>query len=155
MLGAERDERALLPYNCETLMQKNQKSSFFWVTFSLPYSLKAKVQQLRSCARHEQGYKTMKNLKKRIACIFTAATLLCIGGLCLASASGNNSPSDSDDKYRTFVKTNAKCRNSNCQCSGYWGYRHGNGTYEGNCCNTDGFGHTCGHGPEAHGLRRW
>ena len=30
-----------------------------------------------------------------------------------------------------------------------------NGTYEGACSNTDGHGHTCGHGPEKHGLRKW
>ena len=59
------------------------------------------------------------------------------------------------DKYRTFVKTKNKCQKSNCSCSGYWGYKHGNGTYEGNCSNTDGHGHTCGHGPEKHGLKKW
>lgn len=58
-----------------------------------------------------------------------------------------------NDKYRTFVKTKNKC--SKCGCSGYWGYKHGNGTYEGNCSNSDGHGHTCGHGPEKHGLRKW
>ena len=57
------------------------------------------------------------------------------------------------DKYRTFVKTKNKC--SRCSCSGYWGYKHGNGTYEGNCSNTDSWGYTCGHGPEKHGLRKW
>lgn len=57
------------------------------------------------------------------------------------------------DRYRTFVKTHNSC--SKCDCSGYWGYKHGNGTYEGNCSNSDGHGHTCGHGPEKHGLRKW
>lgn len=62
--------------------------------------------------------------------------------------------STSGDRYRTFVKTRNKC--SKCSgCSGYWGYKHGNGTYEGSCSNTDGHGHTCGHGPEKHGLRKW
>jgi len=61
----------------------------------------------------------------------------------------------SGDKYKTFVKTKFRCGNDNCQCSGYWGYKHYNGTYEGNCSNSDGFGHTCGHGPEKHGLRKW
>lgn len=62
--------------------------------------------------------------------------------------------SNNGDRYRTFVKTKNKC--SKCSgCSGYWGYKHGNGTYEGNCSNSDGFGHTCGHGPEKHGLRKW
>lgn len=54
---------------------------------------------------------------------------------------------------KTFVKTKNKC--SKCSCSGYWGYKHGNGTYEGNCSNTDAHGHQCGHGPEKHGLRKW
>lgn len=58
------------------------------------------------------------------------------------------------DRYRTFVKTKNKC--SKCSgCFGYWGYKHGNGTYEGSCSNTDGHSHTCGHGPEKHGLRKW
>lgn len=61
----------------------------------------------------------------------------------------------SGDKYKTFVKTSFRCGNGNCQCRGYWGYRHNNNTYEGNCSNSDGFSHTCGHGPEKHGLRRW
>jgi len=54
---------------------------------------------------------------------------------------------------KKFVKTRYRC--SKCSCSGYWGYQHQNGTYEGACSNTDGHGHTCGHGPEKHGLRRW
>ena len=58
-----------------------------------------------------------------------------------------------DNKYKTFVKTKNKC--SKCDCSGYWGYKHNNGTYEGNCSNSDGHGHTCNHGPEKHGLRKW
>ena len=61
------------------------------------------------------------------------------------SASGNAS--------RKFVKTKNRC--SKCSCSGYWGYKHQNGTYEGNCSNTDKYGHKCGHGPEKHGLRKW
>lgn len=58
-----------------------------------------------------------------------------------------------DNKYKTFIKTKYKC--SKCDCSGYWGYKHHNGTYEGNCSNSDGHGHTCNHGPEKHGLRKW
>lgn len=61
----------------------------------------------------------------------------------------------SGDKYKSFVKTNAKCRRGHCQCSGYWGIKHYNGTYEGSCRNSDGFGHTCGHSPQDHGLRTW
>lgn len=56
---------------------------------------------------------------------------------------------------KKFVKTKNKCTKSNCSCSGYWGYKHHNGTYEGACSNTDGHGHTCGHGPEKHGLKKW
>lgn len=55
----------------------------------------------------------------------------------------------------TFVKTNARCGHSNCSCSGYWGFKHTNGTYEGSCSNSDGWGHTCGHSPSSHGLRNW
>lgn len=58
-----------------------------------------------------------------------------------------------NDKYRTFKKTKNKC--TKCSCSGYWGYKHGNGTYEGNCSNSDSWGHACGHGPEKHGLKKW
>ena len=54
---------------------------------------------------------------------------------------------------KKFVKTKNKC--STCSCSGYWGYKHDNGTYEGACSNTDKWGHKCGHGPEKHGLRKW
>lgn len=62
--------------------------------------------------------------------------------------------STNGDRYRKFEKTRNKC--SKCSgCSGYWGYKHQNGTYEGDCSNTDGHGHTCGHGPEKHGLRKW
>lgn len=58
------------------------------------------------------------------------------------------------DKFRRFEKTRNKC--SKCSgCSGYWGYKHQNGRYEGACSNTDGHGHTCGHGPEKHGLKKW
>lgn len=54
---------------------------------------------------------------------------------------------------KTFKKTKNRC--STCSCSGYWGYQHQNGTYEGNCSHTDQYGHRCGHGPEKHGLRKW
>lgn len=64
-----------------------------------------------------------------------------------------NSYTYAGDRYRTFVKTKNKC--SKCSCSGYWGYKHANGTYEGNCSNTDKWGYTCKHGPEKHGLRKW
>ena len=56
-----------------------------------------------------------------------------------------------------FKKTTNKCSicKSGNGCSGYWGIYHSNGTYEGNCSNSDGYGHRCGHGPEKHGLKRW
>ena len=53
----------------------------------------------------------------------------------------------------SFVKTKAKC--DKCSCSGYWGMKHANGTYEGNCRNTDQWGHKCGHSPSHHGLREY
>ena len=59
----------------------------------------------------------------------------------------------SSTKTKKFVKTKNKC--STCSCSGYWGYKHDNGTYEGACSNTDKWGHKCGHGPEKHGLKKW
>lgn len=73
--------------------------------------------------------------------------VLSVGGICMASMSINHS----NDKV--FVKTKNRC--TKCSCTGYWGYKHLNGTYEGSCSNTDGHGHTCGHGPEKHGLRKW
>lgn len=54
---------------------------------------------------------------------------------------------------KNFKKTKHSCHT--CSCSGYWGYQHGNGTWEGACQNTDNWGHTCNHSPEAHGLRSW
>lgn len=56
-----------------------------------------------------------------------------------------------------FVKTTYKCSicKSGNGCSGYWGIYHTNGTYEGTCKNSDGWGHTCGHSPEKHGLKSW
>lgn len=65
----------------------------------------------------------------------------------------STSASVSSAATKKFVKTKNKC--SKCSCSGYWGYKHQNGTYEGACSNTDSHGHTCGHGPEKHGLRKW
>lgn len=63
------------------------------------------------------------------------------------------SATSSSAKTKKFVKTKNKC--STCSCSGYWGYKHDNGTYEGACSNTDKWGHKCGHGPEKHGLKKW
>lgn len=52
-----------------------------------------------------------------------------------------------------FVKTSYRC--TACKCSGYHGIKHDAGTYEGRCSNSDGYGHSCGHGPEKHGLRKY
>lgn len=71
------------------------------------------------------------------------------------TASATSAAASSSAKTKKFVKTKDKCTKSNCSCSGYWGYKHDNGTYEGACSNTDGHGHTCGHGPEKHGLKKW
>ncbi|MGM9869256.1 MAG: hypothetical protein ACI30R_06485 [Sodaliphilus sp.] len=93
-------------------------------------------------------------LKIRKSAISIAA-LIGMSVIILSFTSPNdvNYSSASGDKYRTFVKTSARC--SKCKCSGYWGYKHQNGTYEGSCSNSDGWGHRCGHGPEKHGLRKW
>lgn len=56
-------------------------------------------------------------------------------------------------KKTVFVKTSYRC--SKCSCTGYWGYKHPNGRYEGACSNRDKGGHTCGHSPEKHGLKSW
>lgn len=84
--------------------------------------------------------------------------LLCVAGIVsVAIASAVNTKAESvateQSKHKKFVKTNCRC--DKCGCSGYWGYRHDNGTYEGGCQNTDGWGHRCGHSPEHHGLRSW
>ena len=49
--------------------------------------------------------------------------------------------------------TNAPCRHKGCQCRAYIGYELPNGQYKGPCQNSDGWGHTCGHGPQEHGLK--
>ncbi len=79
----------------------------------------------------------------------------CIAFSVLSFTTLESSVTASSVSTRKFVKTKNRCRHSNCSCSGYWGYKHDNGTYEGVCSNTDGHGHTCGHGPEKHGLKKW
>lgn len=88
--------------------------------------------------------------KKFIFCIWLSA-VLCIGGVCLINFSQDIYAAG--DRNKKFVKTKNKC--SKCSCSGYWGYKHLNGTYEGACSNRDRHGYMCGHGPEKHGLRKW
>lgn len=96
----------------------------------------------------------MKLKKILTACIASVA----IAGIAFtvqSFAAPEPSATASTVKTKKFVKTKNKCTKSNCSCSGYWGYKHDNGTYEGACSNTDGHGHTCGHGPEKHGLKKW
>ncbi len=85
-------------------------------------------------------------------------SLVAVGGMALMAQSFTTAEpqaTTASAPATRFVKTNYRCTKSNCSCSGYWGYKHNNGTYEGACSNTDGHGHTCGHGPEKHGLRKW
>ena len=78
---------------------------------------------------------------------------------CLGSGQVAVNPSGSNPSFgsstRKLVQTDASCDNGACQCRGYKGYKHDNGTYEGLCQNSDGYGHTCRHSPEKHGLRSW
>ena len=90
-------------------------------------------------------------MKKKYFGLVLFFAILGVSITCMANLSKNVSMSDASGK--TFVKTKNKC--SKCSCSGYWGYKHQNGTYEGNCSNTDKYGHKCEHGPEKHGLRKW
>ena len=71
----------------------------------------------------------------------------------MAFAGGERTKGDTEISSSTFKKTKRKC--SKCSCSGYWGYYHTNGTYEGKCSNHDNYGYTCRHDAKAHGLRNW
>lgn len=82
-----------------------------------------------------------------------ALSVVIIGLLTTSMTKQSSEVSSSMKDYKTFVKTSNRC--SKCGCSGYWGYKHHNGCYEGSCSNSDGHGHTCGHGPEKHGLKKW
>lgn len=92
--------------------------------------------------------------RKRLFKLAAMAVAIVLAAV-VSQSFASSSEAPRTDKYRTFVKTSCRCQKSNCKCSGYRGYKHGNGTYEGACSNTDGYGHTCGHGPEKHGLKRW
>ena len=89
-------------------------------------------------------------MKKKIIGV-VVTVILGISATSIASIEKGTDLSGVSDK--TFVKTRNKC--SKCSCSGYLGYKHKNGTYEGSCLNTDNYGHRCGHSPERHGLRSW
>lgn len=90
-------------------------------------------------------------MKKKLLLFLIVSAVLCVSGTCLAKLSKDTFAPNGSSK--TFVKTKNKC--SKCSCSGYWGYKHQNGTYEGSCSNTDAYGHKCGHGPEKHVLKKW
>ena len=90
--------------------------------------------------------------KKLIIGLFLIAGITS-DAIALTNANAKETTDIEQQDRKTFVKTRARC--NKCQCSGYWGYYHTNGTYEGSCQNTDGWGHRCGHSPEHHGLRSW
>lgn len=94
-------------------------------------------------------------LKKLFTSVVAIVAVIGIALTALSFAAPEPSAAASSVSTKKFVKTKNKCTKSNCSCSGYWGYKHDNGTYEGACSNTDGHGHTCGHGPEKHGLKKW
>ena len=94
-------------------------------------------------------------LKKFTTVIIAVVAIIAVAFTVQSFAAPEPSATASAAKTKKFVKTKNKCTKSNCSCSGYWGYKHDNGTYEGACSNTDGHGHTCGHGPEKHGLKKW
>ena len=98
-------------------------------------------------------------LKKSTTVIIAFVAIIGIAFSTQSFAAPESAPEPSEApsavSTKKFVKTRNKCSNSHCSCSGYWGYKHENGTYEGSCSNSDGWGHTCGHGPEKHGLKKW
>lgn len=95
------------------------------------------------------GYGSVQTYYGIMQCPYCAGT----GMINVNSASGPNVSFGSST--RRLVQTDAECDYGACQCSGYKGYKHDNGTYEGLCQHSDGYGHTCGHSPEKHGLRSW
>lgn len=92
--------------------------------------------------------------KKLIIGLFCAAGIVfgTVAAVCV-SADAKAAVRVEQKDSKKFVKTNYRC--NKCSCSGYHGYLHQNGTYEGSCQNTDQWGHRCGHSPEHHGLRSW
>lgn len=93
------------------------------------------------------------NIKKELSAGIAFIAIICLV-VTVQSFAATKSPSTTvASSTKKFVKTKNKC--SKCSCSGYWGYKHQNGTYEGACSNRDRHGYTCGHGPEKHGLKKW
>ncbi len=99
--------------------------------------------------------KIRKTVKVLISIVAVAAVIMV--ALTIDTSKQSETPSFAASaslaNTKKFVKTKNKC--SKCSCSGYWGYKHDNGTYEGACSNTDKWGHKCGHDPEKHGLKKW
>ncbi len=77
--------------------------------------------------------------------------------IALPEGGSYSTQSISGSPTKWFKKTKNKCTicKTGNGCSGYWGIYHSNGTYEGSCQNSDGWGHKCGHGPEKHGLKKF
>lgn len=91
--------------------------------------------------------------KKKLIIVLFCAVGIVFGAVASVCIDAREAVSVEQKDTRKFVKTRYRC--DKCGCSGYWGYQHSNGTYEGGCQNTDGWGHRCGHSPEHHGLRSW
>lgn len=85
--------------------------------------------------------------------IMQCPTCAGLGSVSISTTSGPNVSFGSSTTM--LVQTNAECHYGSCECSGYKGIRHDNDTFEGACQHSDGFGHTCGHGPDKHGLKKW
>lgn len=90
---------------------------------------------------------------KKLVVSFLLISGIAVGAVAYAGASKNDEITVEIKDSKKFVKTSYGCKK--CSCSGYWGYYHSNGTYEGACQHTDQWGHRCGHSPEQHGLRSW
>lgn len=60
----------------------------------------------------------------------------------------------SDLSEKPVIVKGASCKHSGCYCSEYHGKQTSTGQYKGKCTNTNGWGHTCGHSPEEHGLNK-
>lgn len=91
--------------------------------------------------------------KKLINFCVAAATVMAIALTVQSYTASEASVTTTEASPKKFVKTKNRC--TKCSCTGYWGYKHNNGTYEGSCTNRDKHGHTCGHGPDKHGLKKW
>lgn len=91
-------------------------------------------------------------MKKKLI-LFAIFMALCVVVLSVNGMSKSEVIPAGDSPYKSFTKTKNKC--TKCSCKGYWGIKHYNGTYEGRCSNSDSHGHSCGHDPQHHGLRKY